>query len=345
MEKLNPETKKKSAWKAFGGGIAALGIFASLLVLGNFDFSEIGTLRAEVLATTPTAAITLLNPTTGETGDLIQLTVENLADFEAETGGIFFGEIPATIDTISAGGADETLITVEVPAIEVAGEYMVKITTPTGMLESPTRFSLLTTTNEVATIPLTIDLPTSPEINLEDSSSFLEAEPVATSFENNFYSEAQTPKRLLRTSEIVSPPQKLKVNSTLTGIQLSWQKPTTGKAETFNIYYGSRSGNYLHRINSKNFAEIISQNLEGGKIYLFAVKSVDAFGNESPASNEVSAIFAAESTKNPTSNFHPAASRPPQLSEQGPAASLAIALLITLAITFFSFRKKIWAGK
>jgi hypothetical protein len=351
MEKLSPETKKTSAWKAFGGGIAALGIFASLLALGNFDFSETKTLQAEVLATeapaqttTTAAAITLLNPATGETGDLVQLTVENLENFDETTSAVFFEADTAKIITVEAGEENKTVLTVQVPPLTTAGDYAVKIVTPTGMTESAQKFTLLVTV-EPTEIPPTADLPTSTEINLGDFDNVLKTEATATLFENNFEFEKTAPTSPSGISTTVSPPQNLTVNSSSTGIQLSWQKPVTGKAEKFNIYYGSQSGNYLHRVESENFAEVISQNLESGKIYFFTIKSVDTFGDESPASDKVSAIFAAKSVENSTGNFYSAASHPPQLSKQGPAASLAIAFLVTLAVALFGFRKKIWAGK
>jgi hypothetical protein len=348
MEKLSPNTKKTSAWKAFGGGIAALGIFASLLVLGSFDFSETKTLQAEVLATdapiqttTTTATITLLSPATGEAGDLVQLTVENLENFDKATSAVYLGANTAKIITVKSDEENKTVLTVQVPPL-ITADYVVRIVTPTGMTESAQKFILLATVESTA-IPSTVDLPTSTEINLENFENFSKTGSPATSFENNFEETAPTSSPGIST--IVAPPQNLTVNSSSTGIQLSWQKPTTGKAEKFNIYYGSQSGNYLHRVESENFTEIISQNLEDGEIYFFTIKSVDAFGNESPASAEISAIFAAKSVENPTSNFYSAVSHPPQLSEQGPAAGLAIAFLITLAFTLLGFRKKIWAGK
>ncbi len=348
MEKLSPETKKTPAWKAFGGGIAALGIFASLLALGNFDFSETKTLQAEVLATeaptqTAAATITLLSPATGKTGDLVQLTVENLEKFDKATSAVYFGADTAKIITVKSDEENKTVLTVQVPPL-ITADYVVRIVTPTGMTESAQKFILLSTVEPTAT-PSTVDLPTSTEINLENFENFSKTGSPTTSFKNNSYFEKAAPTSSPGISTIVAPPQNLTVNSSSTGIQLSWQKPTTGKAEKFNIYYGSRSGNYLHRVESENFAEIISQNLEDGEIYFFTIKSVDTFGDESPASAEVSAIFAAKSIENSTNNFYSAVSHPPQLSEQGPAISLGITLLVTLAITLFGFRKKIWAGK
>jgi hypothetical protein len=337
MEELNPSTNKKaSGLKAFFGAVSALGIFASLIMLGNSDFQAIDKLKAELVSSdqttdlvlteggvpsdisdqvaeidaiegvapnlplvpnsTATPAITSFDPTSGEEGDLIYITVENLTGFSEETSGVFFGTTPATIDAMT-----ETTIVVAVPQISEVGSYPLRVVTTTGAIESAEQFEFVVRDNAIT-----------PDLNTENIGT-----PVEIS---------------------VNPPSGLKAVSTPKGISLTWE----GDAQSYNIYYGSQSGSYIHRVSSENLDEVIAENLQSGEVYFFVVSAVDATGNQSTSSNEVSAIFTLSQESDSFPSFHTSSPKPPKLSEEGPAETLLVSFLLTTGISIFIFRKKIF---
>ena len=134
----------------------------------------------------------------------------------------------------------------------------------------------------------------------------------------------------------INSPQNFQVESIPEGIQLSWE----GDAQNYWVYYGSQSDSYLHRVAAKSETKIFNQFVEGN-FYFFAVSAVDGDGNESEKSEETSAIFSAPAFTEPAPQiFHPAASKPPQLSEEGPAETLIISVFVALGISFLVFRKR-----
>jgi fibronectin type 3 domain-containing protein len=72
------------------------------------------------------------------------------------------------------------------------------------------------------------------------------------------------------------------------GVELAWNAPPGEGTVSYNIYYGTQSGNYTQVQNYGNVNDFIVLGLVPGQIYYFAVTAVDAYGNESPFSNEAS---------------------------------------------------------
>jgi fibronectin type 3 domain-containing protein len=74
------------------------------------------------------------------------------------------------------------------------------------------------------------------------------------------------------------------------GVELSWNAITNAGIVDYNVYYGTESGNYFAGIGCGDVTNYVVEGLEGGQTYYFVVISVDAYGNESPYSNEASAV-------------------------------------------------------
>jgi hypothetical protein len=320
--------KKPSGLKAFLGAIAALGIFASLMLLSNPDlYSQITKyLKADVIsndiaAPKPTPTIISFTPTIGKTGDQLYIAVQDWEGFTENETAVFFGETPSTVSAFGESGENQTMIIVEVPTLSELGEYSLKITTPNGMLESDTKFTL--TELEPTELNDFIDFSETPaQIDT----------PAIISTENYLDSEPRTKNQ--------EPIANFSVKSEPNGIQLSWDKPEDQAIANYNIYYGSQSGNYIHSITSQNTATFID-NLENNKMYFFQVSAVDASGNESTTSNEVSTIFSQIQTPTITEPvFHASSPKPPSLSEEGPAETLLISFGITFFIVSLIARKK-----
>lgn len=82
------------------------------------------------------------------------------------------------------------------------------------------------------------------------------------------------------------------------GISLSWQAPSTNEDGTpltdlggYRLYYGTASGDYTSFINVGNYTTCSLGDLSADKVYYFAVKAYDTWGNESDFSNEVSSLI------------------------------------------------------
>ncbi|MBU1089626.1 fibronectin type III domain-containing protein, partial [Patescibacteria group bacterium] len=154
--------------------------------------------------------------------------------------------------------------------------------------------------------------------------------------EEDFYTPAET-------EILINPPQNLQAVSTAAGIELSWEESADEAVALYNIYYGTKGGGYIHRVTSGDMWEIFSKNLSNGQRYFFMVSAVDASGNESNGSNEVSAIYSPSAdVKAAVPTLHASSPKPAQLSEEGPAAAILISLLATLALLAVIFRKEIF---
>ncbi len=328
MEDSNIILERISKAKPFLGGLFAVGILASLLILGSSSFQSAKKLKTEVTEATKidTPTITSLTPISGKIDDLIYLTVDNLENFSKNESGVFFGEMLAEISMVETNNENEITIAVIVPQLINPGEYSVRAVTSSEIIESTNQFKFITSETEY--LPLE-DLETETS---EDSTETLE------DFEN-FSDTLNEEHSITPVITIVSPPQNLQAISTINGINLLWE----GEAKNYQIYYGNESGMYLHRVTSKNSTKTLTKNLENGKLYFFVVSATDNFGNESVGSNEASAIFSAQLTNQPDPQiFHASSPKPPQLSEEGPAETLIISLLTAFGISFFIFRKKIF---
>ncbi|MEX0729887.1 MAG: fibronectin type III domain-containing protein [Aquisalimonadaceae bacterium] len=79
-------------------------------------------------------------------------------------------------------------------------------------------------------------------------------------------------------------------------IMLSWVAPTTRQdgspislsdIDGYEVHYGTKSGNYTQKIETKDNEATVSS-LQSGKTYYFAVKATDSSGNSSNFSQEKS---------------------------------------------------------
>jgi hypothetical protein len=339
--KMQNTNKKPSGIKTILGAITALGIFASLMWLSNPELqTQIQQyLKADIDQATNEAIITnqepktndqtpninSITPTTGKTEDQIYITVQNWEGFSEYETSIFFGETPGTISAIGESGENQTMIVAEVPQLNEAKEYSIKITTPTGMLESKTKFTL-TEPSEII------------EPEIVNSEYDIYDQELTTINHEPIVNQELT---MMQNIEHQDTEEKLEItiNQQSNGIQLTWDKPKNTIIANYNIYYGSQSKNYIHSITTNNATALI-KNLAKGKMYFFQVRAIDTLGNESATSNEVSAIFSPTQAPQITEPiFHPASPKPPILSEEGPAETLLISLIIACLFSIFAWKK------
>ena len=78
-------------------------------------------------------------------------------------------------------------------------------------------------------------------------------------------------------------------------INLQWD-PTQGTIAGYRVYVGTTSGSYSQSFDVGNHTTYSFLNPQPGVRYYFAVTSYDANGQESPYSNEVSAVFGGDTT-------------------------------------------------
>lgn len=362
MEKQTSVTSKPSGLKAFLGGLTALGIFVGLIILSNLDFSANEQLKAEIMSsdeilgmandleTSEAELVSMteeidemiasadttevnnstqssLQPTSGSTGDLVEITVSDVPDFSLESG-VFFGDIPANVQ--SFGDVDGSItIFVEVPTLAQDGSYPVRLVTSTNAKELDQPFQFVqSSVSEDAAIENTTTLDTDNMMSTLPLDA-TEQEPVIS-----------TPAEITTATVQLTVPNNLQATATPEGISLIWE----GDADNYNIYYGSQSGKYVHRLGSENENELVARNLQDGTIYFFTVTAGGTDGNESTPSNEASAIFSKPQTGTtaPTEPvFHASSPKPPQLSEQGPAEALLISALLSAGVVLWIYRKKI----
>jgi hypothetical protein len=189
------------------------------------------------------------------------------------TGGIFFGDTPATINTIDEAENGMLTVFTQVPELTDLGEYKVIITTPNEMVISPINF-VLTELSNLAPAPAGQN---NPEITI----TTIESEPEIIIQDQPEIEINSNPEPLVEASETLSselvmvsnppaffrlPPQNLLATPVLNGIALEWNAPS-GEINHFNIYYGTSSGKYLHRVISQNSFAVLDSNFIFHKAY------------------------------------------------------------------------------
>jgi hypothetical protein len=71
-------------------------------------------------------------------------------------------------------------------------------------------------------------------------------------------------------------------------VTLAWDLDTDPTVVGYRLYYGTSSGTYTQRSDVANTTTATISNLAVGYTYFFVVRAYNAFGLESPPSNEVS---------------------------------------------------------
>ncbi|MFH0834336.1 MAG: IPT/TIG domain-containing protein [Patescibacteria group bacterium] len=370
---MQNQKKPKSKLKSFLGGLASVGIFLSFFAFkgGVFAPKNLGadlneTTPAETVAVTP--AITAIDPASGKVGDTISITVTNFSDLTRGTGGIFFGDIPAEIETVdqAADGTTMTIFT-KVPDITALGEYEIKVTTPTTMTTSPTKFQVTalsdlapaptpttadttTPTTEPATTTESTQAPT-PDLSTAPTSNGGQLENQTPPPSDNLATVTQNPEPSLPapTTNVFAtppvfagePPANLTATPLSAGIALAWDAPET-EVDHFNIYYGTKSGKYIHRVPATGTFTLLNSNFVNGTKYFFMISAVATDGTESQGSNEAASIYSPTAPQT-IGTLHSASEKPEKLSEQGPAETLAVSIFVALVASGIIFRRKIFA--
>jgi hypothetical protein len=73
-------------------------------------------------------------------------------------------------------------------------------------------------------------------------------------------------------------------------VELSWNTITNEGITGYNVYYGTQSGSYGYSQGYGITNDVLIQGLNAGQTYYFAVNAEDAYGNQTPYSNEASAV-------------------------------------------------------
>ncbi len=362
---LQNQKPKPSRAKSLFGGLIAVGIFASFFVL-NHGSAPADNLTADVVAVQTTASpaaettepeITIIAPASGAVGEIVSVVVKNLDNLTRGTGGIFFGETPAEIETIDKAADGTLTVFTHVPELPELGNYKIKITTPNQMLTSTIDFKL-TGLSSLAPAPVTetakpaaptAETPATANPVVETPTQELTAAPTdlltetpSTDLPANQLTNDPAPSEPEVTAPIFAgePPHNLAATMTSGGIELDWKAPSSGTVDHFNIYYGTTSGKYLHRVEAQNLFALLNSSFASGTTYYFMVSAVFADGSESTGSNETAAIYSAAAVTNV--NLAHASAQPQKLSEQGPAETLAIAIFTALGFSGWLFRRKIF---
>ena len=80
---------------------------------------------------------------------------------------------------------------------------------------------------------------------------------------------------------------------------MAWDANSEPDLAGYNIYYGTASRNYTHRINVGNTTEYTVKDLDDGGTYYFAATAYDRDGNESVYSAELVHTFSYGKPKAP----------------------------------------------
>ncbi|MCF7845904.1 MAG: hypothetical protein K9L85_01575 [Candidatus Peribacteraceae bacterium] len=351
---MQNQKNKTSKSKAFLGGVLALGIFASFFAFDGGIFAT-DKLSADVSESSPAEseadipAITAIEPQSGAVGEAVSILIENLESLDRETSGAFFGDTPADIEAVDQS-AGLIVAFVRVPELESTGSYPIKITTADGLIESAVEFEV-TAVSDLAPAP-DEEAPVEKEAptETETTGGIEEVEPdFSADFSVPEIPGAETmqagaiEENLDEPAQIVplfsgTAPGNLTAQSTESGILLSWSGNADNK---YRVYYGTTSGRYIHRVESENTSIVLNSNFINGTRYFFLVSALDSSGIESSGSNEASAVYSPYAAPIAT-QLRPSA-MPPKLSEQGPAETLVISLLLTFGIALLIFRRKIFA--
>ena len=332
--------KKNSKLKALLGGLAAVGIFASFFVLnGQINFFAKNLVAETVASDAP--EIVSLDPLSGSVGATVSIVVNNLDNLTRGTGSVSFGDFSTEIEAIDESPDGQLTVFVHVPDVPEVGRYAIRVRTPSEVVTGIDRFEV-TKINELAPLPAEEPMTETMGDPVPDTTGELSNETPMTEAENTpppeFLDTLEKPEDPLPTqTSSIEAPTNLEAVAVAQGIQVSWE----GNADTYRIYYGTTSGRYIHGLESQNTVEILNSNFVNGVQYFFTVKTVALDGSESIGSPEVSAIYAPYAP--PTSSqLLRANALPPQLSEEGPAETLAVAIFIAFGASFFLFRRKIF---
>jgi hypothetical protein len=76
----------------------------------------------------------------------------------------------------------------------------------------------------------------------------------------------------------------------ISNVSLTWGTSTTPGIVGYNVYYGGASGNYTNVVSVGNSTNAVISGLVDGGTYYFAATALDAYGNESAVSEEISYI-------------------------------------------------------
>ena len=71
---------------------------------------------------------------------------------------------------------------------------------------------------------------------------------------------------------------------------LNWNASSSPSVTGYNVYYGTNSGNYVHKLDAGDATSFMVSNLCCGVTYFFAATAYDANGDESAFSTEVSFV-------------------------------------------------------
>lgn len=317
-------------------------------------------------------SITRFEPTSGYPGDRIYIygdnfspiASENTIQLETENGN---GIIVNRAEFVHVGnslalkfaipeGAITGRIHLTVNGIEAESETNLDVLTEAPenpVVETPTVETTPTPTDTNTTTPETTTTPA------VDTTSLIIETPVENTTTPAATTTEATPTLPAASTEAGNTPQNLQINSDATGWRLTWEKPTVEAAYTYNVYYSTKSGSYLHRFSVDSVTTTpLGNNFAANQRYYLVVTAVDASGNESNASNEVSFVFdgirsavaAFTPVETPAiAEMHAAAETPavsveaPKLSEEGPAETLLISGIIAALFSGWFFRKKVFA--
>lgn len=347
---LQNQKPKPSRAKSLFGGLIAVGIFASFFVL-NHRSTPADNLTADVVAVQTTESpavettdpeITIIAPDSGAVGEIVSVVVKNLDNLTRGTGGIFFGETPAEIETIDQAADGTLTVFTHVPELTELGNYKIKITTPNQMLTSTIDFEL-TDLSELAPAPAAETAkPAAPTAETPATANPIETNDQITNDPAPSEPNDPAPSEPEVAAPVFAgePPRNLAATMTSGGIELDWEAPSSSTVDHFNIYYGTTSGKYLHRIEAQNLFALLNSSFASGTTYYFMVSAVFADGSESTGSNETAAIYSASAVTNV--NLTHASAQPQKLSEEGPAETLAVAIFTALGFSGWLFRRKIF---
>lgn len=144
--------------------------------------------------------------------------------------------------------------------------------------------------------------------------------------------------------EVIAVPIERPAGVTLsTGHQygyLNWQPVSDIRVVGYHIYYGTKSGYYMHRKNVGNVNAFYITDLQNDIRYYFAITAFDAQGNESDYSDETAVII-----NHPATSTSPMIAIPRDLkrAETGPTSMLIIITALiagTIGIVFAMPKRK-----
>jgi hypothetical protein len=328
-------------FKKVGGGLLALGIFLFLATFGGNDLGAyFAKLKASVFGAIP--IITSIYPDSGMVGDLIYLEGQ---DFGAtvEENILKFDDTAAVIASVGLDSSGEMRIIATVPEL-VAGEYSVTLGTPTGDAFNADDSGIFTVVDattladgEIAAAPVTEDDSIDDLIIAEEEGP----EPAAPENDSGEIPAEIPAAPVDNESTAESGDFELFAEASPLGVKLSWNYPS---APQFAIFYGGKTGEYLHLLSEQTSPTFLS-NLAAGQQYFFQVVARSATGNEIARSAETATIATTGATTGSSEELIHASATPERLSEEGPAETFLIAILLALGLGGILFRRKIATRK